>query len=126
MKRRILQERDINRIVRKVVNENYSETNEGLGDTWAGIKGVFRGYGYNYTKNLNKLSNILNDLSYSDSFLSKIKKKCEKIVEDTANTKMSEEKQDHILEIANKIIAIINEYDEKMDIVSDDINKILD
>ena len=50
MKRRIIQERDINRIVRRVVKENYSETNEGLGDTWAGIKGMFRGYGYKKSK----------------------------------------------------------------------------
>ena len=126
MKRRIIQERDINRIVRRVVKENYSETNEGLGDTWAGIKGAFRGYGYKYTKNLSKLSNILDDLSYSDNYLAKIKTKCEEIVDDVANAKMPEEKQDHVLDIANKIIDIINDYDKKMDRITTDVNKILD
>lgn len=126
MKKRNIQESDINRIVRKVIKENNSETNEGLGDTWAGIKGMFRGYGYKYTKNLNKLSGILDDLSYSDSYLTKVKQKCEEIVDDIANAKMPEQRQDHILDIANKIISIINDYDKKMDRISSDVNKVLD
>jgi hypothetical protein len=54
--RRNLTEQDINRIIKKVVKENYSETNEGLGDTWTGVKGFFKGKGYHYTKNLSKLN----------------------------------------------------------------------
>jgi len=125
MKKNTLKESDINRIVKKVIRENYSETNEGLGDSWAGIKGVFRGYGYSYTKNLNKLSKILDDLSYSDNYLTKIKKKCEEIIEDIANAKIPEERENHILDITNEIITVINDYDSKMDEISSDVNKIL-
>jgi hypothetical protein len=39
---------------------------------------------------------------------------------------MPEEKQDHVLDIANKIIDIINDYDKKMDRITTDVNKILD
>lgn len=123
--KRNLTEQDINRIIKKVVKEDYSETNEGLKDTWSGVKGFFRGQGYNYTKNLSKLSGILNDISYSDDYLNKIKSKCEKIVDDSMRAKIPDEKSDHILQIVNDIITTINSYDEKMDIISDDIRKIL-
>ncbi len=125
MNKNILKESDITRIVNKVISENKRKTNEGLKDTWSGVKGFFRGQGYNYTKNLSKLSGILNDISYSDDYLNKIKSKCEKIVDDSMRAKIPDEKSGHILQIVNDIITTINSYDEKMDIISDDIRKIL-
>jgi hypothetical protein len=120
-----LTEKDLNRIVKKVVSENKKETSEGLKDTWTGVKGFFRGHGYNYSKNLSKLYNILEDISYSDSYLEKIKLKCEQIVDDAANAKMPDEKSEHILNIANNIISTIESYDDKMDKISDDITRII-
>ena len=123
MKRNYITENDINRIVKKV--NNRTETNEGLGDTWTGVKGFFKGKGYHYTKNLSKLNSILGDLSYSEKFLDKIKKKCEDIVDDAANSRMNDTKSDHILEIANKIIEIIETHNEKVKEVSDEIKNII-
>lgn len=123
MKRNYITENDINRIVKKV--NNRTETNEGLGDTWTGVKGFFKGKGYHYTKNLSKLNSILGDLSYSEKFLDKIKKKCEDIVDDAANSRMNDTKSNHILEIANKIIEIIETHNEKVKEVSDEIKNII-
>lgn len=123
MKRSYITENDINRIVKKV--NNRIQTNEGLGDTLTGIKGFFKGKGYHYTKNLSKLNSILGDLSYSEKFLDKIKKKCEDIVDDAANSRMNDTKSDHILDMANKIIEIIETHNEKVQEISDEIKNII-
>jgi len=119
----ILTERDISRIVKKV--NNRTQTNEGLGDTWTGVKGFFKGKGYHYTKNLSKLNNIAEELIYSEKYLNKIKKKCEDIVDQSANSRMNDTKSDHILDIANKIIEIIETHNEKVKEISDEIKNII-
>jgi hypothetical protein len=123
--KRNLTEQDINRIVKKVTKQNYSEINEGLGDTWTGVKGFFRGKGYHYTKNLSKLNNIAQDLAYTEKFLDKIKTKCENIANDAVKSKMKDDKSDHILDIANEIIQGIEDYNLKMKEISKEIKKII-
>jgi hypothetical protein len=123
--KRNLTEEDVNRIVKKVTKQNYSETNEGLGDTWTGVKGFFRGKGYHYTKNLSKLNNIAQDLSYSEKYLNKIKLKCENIADDAVKSKMKDDKSEHILDIANEIIQGIETYNTKMNEISKEIKKII-
>jgi hypothetical protein len=50
-----LTESDSNRIVKKVLSE---------GSTWEGVKGYFRGKGYNYSKYLSEISEILSHKIY--------------------------------------------------------------
>ena len=45
-----LTESDLEKIVQKVIEEQ--ETQEGLGDIYQGLKGVWRGEGYDYFKYL--------------------------------------------------------------------------
>lgn len=123
MKRSYITENDINRIVKKV--NNRVQTNEGLGDTWTGVKGFFKGKGYYYTKNLSKLNNIAEELIYSEKYLNKIKKKCEDIVDESINSRMNDTKSDHILDIANKIIEIIETHNQKVSEISDEIKNII-
>jgi adenylosuccinate synthase len=125
MKKIRLTERDLTRIVRKIVRENKIENKEGIDDVWAGIKGAWRGHGYSYSKNMSKLEDIVQDLRLTDSYQEKIKKKCEEIVDDVANSKMPEEKSEQILEISNNIISIINQYNEVMAGIESEIKQVL-
>lgn len=125
MKKIRLTERDLTRIVRKIVRENKVENKEGIDDVWAGIKGAWRGHGYSYSKNMSKLEDIVQDLRLTDSYQEKIKKKCEEIVDDVANSKMPEEKSEQILEISNNIISIINQYNEVMVGIESEIKQVL-
>jgi hypothetical protein len=125
MKKIRLTERDLTRIVRKIVRENKIENKEGIDDVWAGIKGAWRGHGYSYSKNMSKLEDIVQDLRLTDSYQEKIKKKCEEIVDDVANSKMPEEKSEQILEISNNIISIINQYNEVMVGIESEIKQVL-
>jgi uncharacterized NAD(P)/FAD-binding protein YdhS len=125
MKKIRLTERDLTRIVRKIVRENKVENKEGIDDVWAGIKGAWRGHGYSYSKNMSKLEDIVQDLRLTDSHQEKIKKKCEEIVDDVANSKMPEEKSEQILEISNNIISIINQYNEVMVGIESEIKQVL-
>jgi len=125
MKKIRLTERDLTRIVKKIVRENKIENKEGIDDVWAGIKGAWRGHGYSYSKNMSKLEDIVQDLRLTDSYQEKIKKKCEEIVDDVANSKMPEEKSEQILEISNNIISIINQYNEVMAGIESEIKQVL-
>lgn len=119
----ILTERDINRIVKKVKNSN--DINEGLGDTWTGVKGFFSGKGYYYTKNLSKLNKIAEELMFTERYLDKIKKKCEDIVDESIKSGMRDQKSDHILDLANRIIDIIEYHNSEVKDISDEIKQII-
>jgi hypothetical protein len=123
--RKNITEQDINRIIKKVVKENYSETNEGLGDTWTGVKGFFKGKGYHYTKNLSKLNRVVEELTYTEKYLDKIKKKCEDIVDESVNSGMRDQKSDHILDLANRIIDIIEYHNVEVNDISQEIKQII-
>jgi hypothetical protein len=59
-----LTESDLEKIVQKVVKEQ--ETQEGLGDIYQGLKGVWRGEGYDYFKYLSSLRGITRKLRKLD------------------------------------------------------------
>ena len=125
MKKNTLTEIDINRIVDKVKKSNSKVTNEGLGDTWTGVKGFFRGKGYYYTKNLSKLNKIAEELMFTERYLDKIKKKCEDIVDESVKSGMRDQKSDHILDIANRIIDTIEYHNSEVKDISDEIKQII-
>jgi hypothetical protein len=59
-----LTESDLEKIVQKVIKEQ--ETQEGLGDIYQGLKGVWRGEGYDYFKYLSSLRGITRKLRKLD------------------------------------------------------------
>tara|TARA_R110000868_G_scaffold84_15_gene943 strand:- start:4713 stop:5069 length:357 start_codon:yes stop_codon:yes gene_type:complete len=117
---------DINRIVKKVLNEEIEPLNEGIKDIWSGIKGTYQGYGYKYTKNLSALRDVVGDLSYSEKFIQQVRKKCDNIIDDTVNSKMPDNKKDHLIDIANDIIISIDRYNHEIKGISDDVRKVLE
>jgi hypothetical protein len=63
-----LTESDLNRIVKKVINEQ--ENNEGIldnaKDLYRGVKGIKRGYGMDYFQNMSRLENLVKKLKKID------------------------------------------------------------
>jgi hypothetical protein len=59
-----LTERDITYFVKKVLKEQAQ--NEGIKDVYSGLKGVWRGDGYDYYKYLNSLRGSIRDLKRLD------------------------------------------------------------
>ena len=68
MKTNRLTENDLNRIVKKVINEQ--ENNEGIfdkaQDIYRGVKGIKRGYGMDYFQNMSRLENLIKKLKKID------------------------------------------------------------
>lgn len=64
-----LTESDLNRIVKKVLNEQ--ENNEGIfdkaQDIYRGVKGVKRGYGMDYFQNMSRLETLVKKLKKIDA-----------------------------------------------------------
>jgi len=65
-----LTESDLEKIVKKVIEEQ--ETQEGLGDVYQGLKGVWRGYGYDYYKYYSMLRTLTRKLKKLDEPNTKI------------------------------------------------------
>jgi hypothetical protein len=65
-----LTESDLEKIVKKVIEEQ--ETQEGLGDVYQGLRGVWRGYGYDYYKYYSMLRNLTRKLKKLDEPNTKI------------------------------------------------------
>lgn len=63
-----LSESDLERIVKKVIQEQ--ETNEGpldsIGDLYRGVKGIKRGYGMDYFQNMSRLDRLIRKLKKLD------------------------------------------------------------
>jgi hypothetical protein len=63
-----LSESDLERIVKKVIQEQ--ETNEGpldaIGDLYRGVKGIKRGYGMDYFQNMSRLDRLVRKLKKLD------------------------------------------------------------
>jgi len=65
-----LTESDLKKIVQKVIEEQ--ETQEGIGDVFQGLKGVWRGYGYDYYKYYSMLRTLTRKLKKLDEPNTKI------------------------------------------------------
>ena len=68
MKKVKLTESDINRIVTKVIAEQEMEEGifDSLKDTYHGLRGVWRGEGYDYYKYMSSIKNIIQSLDSAD------------------------------------------------------------
>ena len=100
-----LTESDLKRIV-----EHSNRLDEGLGrriaSGFAGIGGMFKGGGYNYTKYAYQLSGAINELNEE---LEETKKELSKIRDKSYKSKMSDESFDLL---NDKILSSMGSYDE--------------
>ena len=64
-----LKESDLNRLVKKIISENEIEEGifDGAKDLYRGVKGIKRGYGMDYFKNMSRLETLIKKLKKLDT-----------------------------------------------------------
>ena len=87
MKSRRLNENDVEKIVSKVIEE---------GGAWEGIKGWFRGKGYNYSKYLSQIDDVLYGIKKKIIDDQKLQKELEEISKDLKNSSAEDWQKDEL------------------------------
>ena len=90
-----LTERELNNIVKRVIQEQ--EMEEGIMDTFQGLKGVWRGEGYDYFKYLSNLRQLTRKLKKLDAPNVKIMDQLRDLKNKVQGSKMPPDKKDNLL-----------------------------
>jgi hypothetical protein len=90
-----------------------------------GVKGVWRGEGYDYYKYLSELRNVARDLQKLDQPNNKIMDKLTDLSNKIQNSKMEDRKKRRINAVINKAQDHFEEYSKYIKLIETDINKII-
>lgn len=120
MKRIIkLTEGDLFKIAKKIINEEKREIEEGIfdgiSDIYQGLKGVWRGEGYDFFRYLNQLKKITQDLKKLDAPNHKIMEKLKDLKNKVSNSKMPPEKKGQIIYEIDEALENFKKYSEHID-----------
>ena len=132
MKKFIISEEEKNSILSQHVNEGHSisenmmgvafgsemnglkvkkeETTEGLSDMVSGLKGVWRGEGYDYFKYLNKLKSSMSNLQRLDKPNHKIMNELTGLKNKISQSKMPTDKKNNLTSAIDSAIGHFNSY----------------
>ena len=115
-----LKEQDIDLLVRKIkIKLNESETKEGIfdpiKDAYTGLKGVWRGEGYDYFKYLSSLQSQIKTLKRLDEPNKKIFLNLNNLKQKIQSSKMSQQKKDNIENAINLAIQHFDAYQNLLD-----------
>jgi hypothetical protein len=80
---------------------NESEVEEG--STWEGIKGLFRGKGYYYTKYLSEIQGVLRSLKIKIAQDKKLESQLSGILEKVTTSSMEDTKRDELINLLTQI-----------------------
>ena len=119
-----LTEKDISYLVKKVLKEQ--EQNEGLSDIYSGLKGVWRGDGYDYYKYLNSLRGSIRDLKRLDKPNHKIMGTLNNLVNKMSSSKMDNTKKNNIISAVNAAKSNFENYSRILDDIERLISKKID
>jgi hypothetical protein len=114
-----LTETDINRLVKKVLIEQ--EQNEGIGDVFSGLKGAWRGDGYDYYKYLSSLRGSIRELKRLDKPNHKIMDTLDDLVNKMSTSKMDNTKKNNIISAVNAAQSNFKNYTR----ILDDIERLI-
>jgi seryl-tRNA synthetase len=90
-----------------------------------GVKGVWRGEGYDFYKYLSELRNVARDLQKLDQPNNKIMDKLTDLSNKIQNSKMEDRKKRAINAAINKAQGHFEEYSKYIKLIETDINKII-
>jgi len=101
-----LTESDLYKITKRVIVEEKLKEGifDGISNVFQGLKGVWRGEGYDFFRFLNQLKNIVGDLKKHKTAIQKL----EKLKDKVQNSKMPPDKKG---ELVNEIDRLINAFD---------------
>jgi hypothetical protein len=114
MKSRRLNENDVQKIVSKVVEE---------GSTWEGIKGWFRGRGYNYSKYLSEIDDVLYSVKKKLIDDQKLKNKLDGISEDLKKSSAEDWQKDELTTLMDDLSDTISKTNNKLQKLATRIKK---
>jgi hypothetical protein len=125
MKIRRLTENDLNRIIKKVLEEQ--EQSEGIfdpiRDTYTGLKGVWRGEGYDYFKHLSSLSGYIRELKRLDKPNYNIIAKFPDLKNKIMSSKMNDTKKQKLITAIDLAETYFNKYSQAIDAIETAISK---
>lgn len=103
-------------ILVKHLSENKKQTDEGIFDPvkniYHGLKGVWRGEGYDYFKYLSELRNLTKKLKKLDEPNHKIMTQLTSLRDKVTSSKMPTEKKDNLLNAINSAMSHFNSYSD--------------
>ena len=106
---RKLNENDINILVKKVINES---------STFAGIKGFFSGYGYNYSKYKYEINEVVIGIRKKLITDNELKKKLLKIYDNLDESSANDNQKDKLMDLISQLYQTIqNTNDEINDLI---------
>jgi uncharacterized protein YukE len=112
-----LTEKDIKNLVNRVIQEQ--ETEEGILDpaknVYQGLKGVWRGEGYDYYKYMSALNNVINDLKRADKPNIKMMGDLTKLKAQILSSKMPINKRNQLEYYINEAETYFNLYQTALD-----------
>jgi hypothetical protein len=107
-----LTESDLNRIVKKVINEQ--ENNEGILDTakdlYRGVKGIKRGYGMDYFQNMSRLENLVKKLKKIDVPNEQVMFELSSLRTKVSSLNMPQQRKDAILSLIDNSLYHFKKY----------------
>jgi adenylosuccinate synthase len=115
--------------IKKIIYEelNQNELDEGFFDSvrdkFSGLKGVWRGEGYDYYKKVSSLSNISRDLKNLDTPNKKIMNKLAEIKNELYSSKMSQDKKDELNNYIDKITHYFSLYTNYVDVLDREMKR---
>jgi len=112
-----LTESDLYSIAERVLNENLIEEGifDGITNMFQGLKGVWRGEGYDFFRYLNSLKNMVKELKKLDKPNLKIMDKLTELKSKIATSKMPPEKKEQLIFEIDKALDNFNKYSEHID-----------
>ena len=107
-----LTESDLERIIQKVIKEQEMEEGifDPLVDKYQGLKGVWRGEGYDYFKHLSTLRNLTKRLKKLDEPNVKIMNELSALKNKVLSSKMPTDKKQRLSDTIDKAIGHFNAY----------------
>jgi len=107
---------------RKNILEKHSEPKEGIftpvKSMYQGLKGVWRGEGYDYYKYLTELGDLTQDLKRLDEPNHKIMVKLNQLKTEITRSKMPQDKRDMLKDHIDKAITHFNTYERYVDAIN--------
>ena len=117
-----------NKLIKKIIQEETQKKEmdedilDPLRNVWAGVRGTFKGEGYEYFNYLSQIKNLSRDLKRLDKPNHNIIKKLQKINDELQNSKMNQTKKQNIKKVIDGAIHHFNQYTSYIDAVENAIN----
>lgn len=114
-----LTESDLYRITKRIIKEEELREGifDGISNVFQGLKGVWRGEGYDFFRFMNQLKNTVGDLKKHSKSIDKLRNLKNKVT----NSKMAPEKKAELIKEIDKLILAFDKYSEELNQVDQNV-----